>query len=458
VSVDDCRSAVCTLNEFRFNWVEFLREGYDCLEELVFTPTLKDVLTKYTSGMITARTKTKYDNLEKSTRAQVENALSGRDSSDLRASLRRALSFSTPPLILYRTSAYSDPGLIFGVPLLDLETNEDDVPKVMRMCIEEVEKRGLNAPKLYSVGDPLGPPVVELRRRFESEGSFSFKFTDNVFSVAMLLMRYLWDLPEPLFVLPMQYYREYKQIRAKYIENDFSLLRSKLHELHPVHRASLEALLRHLSRVASHSEKNAMTVEVLATQFRYIIFRGNEVLQDGVQMKALALEDLIRNVHILFDEQPSPSTVPSPHMAETTELPQPSKVDAMGSTTRHRPGLVGVIPTSTPSSLPSDIALESRLTPSLPTLPSPILGLPLPNTLVEGVETASQEQVRGSEAADTLGDSAPPEDVAISPTSVTEWRSRLSPLPPEAVTTLQSPPESVSSSTTDSPLSSIMSL
>jgi hypothetical protein len=72
---------------------------------------------------------------------------------------------------------------------------------------------------------------------------------------------------------------------AKYIETDFSLLRSKIRELHPVHRASLEALLRHIYCVASHWEKNAMTVEVLAAQFRYIVFRGNEVLQDDIDMK-----------------------------------------------------------------------------------------------------------------------------------------------------------------------------
>jgi hypothetical protein len=94
----------------------------------------------------------KYDDLAKRTRAEVEKALAGTDTSDLRASFRRALSFSTPPLTLYRNnraSAYSE--LIFGVPLVDLETNQDNVPKVMRMCIEEVEKRGLNTKNIYSV-------------------------------------------------------------------------------------------------------------------------------------------------------------------------------------------------------------------------------------------------------------------------------------------------------------------
>jgi hypothetical protein len=88
----------------------------------------------------------------KSTGAEVENALGGTDTPDLRVSFRRALSFSTPPLTLfrnYRPGGYSN--LIFGVPLVDHEMNEDKVPKVMRICIDEVEKRGLDLDKIYSV-------------------------------------------------------------------------------------------------------------------------------------------------------------------------------------------------------------------------------------------------------------------------------------------------------------------
>ncbi|KAI9456973.1 Rho GTPase activation protein, partial [Lactarius psammicola] len=217
-------------------------------------------------------------------RAEVENVLAGTDTSDLRASFRRDLSFSIPPLTLYRNyrpGAYSDPDLIFGVPLVELKTDQDNVPKVMRMCIEEVEKRGLNTNKIYS-----------LRRRSESEGSsFSFGSTDDIHSVAMFLQRYLWELPEPLFTLSLQDCRDYGLNRARYAENDFSLLRSKIRELHPVHRASLQALLRHLFRVASHSDKNAMTMEALITQFSHNVLSGNKVLQDGVDVKARCIDD-----------------------------------------------------------------------------------------------------------------------------------------------------------------------
>jgi hypothetical protein len=88
----------------------------------------------------------KYDSSAIGTRVEVEKVLARRDTSEsvLRTSFRRALSFSIPPPTFYRNycpGAHSDSGLIFGVPLVDLETDQDNVPKVMSICMEEVEKR-----------------------------------------------------------------------------------------------------------------------------------------------------------------------------------------------------------------------------------------------------------------------------------------------------------------------------
>ncbi|KAF8269705.1 hypothetical protein EI94DRAFT_1724484 [Lactarius quietus] len=475
VSDDDCRSAVGRLNEFRSVRIEHLGDGYDCLEELVFTPTIKDALAKYIDGMIT--TCGQYDDQAVNAKAEVKNALGGTDTSDLRASFRRALSFSIPPLTLYRDNhpgGYSK--LTFCAPLVDHEINEDNVPKAMRMCMGEVEKRGLNDANIYSSGSIYDADVLELRRRFESEKSFSFSPTDGIYSIAALLRRYLWDIPEPLLVLSLDECRHYAHYRARYTENDFSFLQSKIRELHPVHKATLGALLWHLSRVASSLDKNTMTMKALANRFSYAIFRGNTVLQDGVHVKALVMEDLIQNVHTLFDEHSSQSPpVPLPDMADTTstliygslflspEFQQPADVPVMGSTTQHRPGLVHGIPTSTQSffsSLPSEATTESRLTSSPTGLLSPLVGHPSSQTLTEGAETTAQE-ARRAETMET-SESTPVEMVTIPPrtTSVPEWRLRQlrHPPQPEALTIPQSPSESVLSNTSDFPLSEATSL
>jgi hypothetical protein len=97
----------------------------------------------------------KHKDIAKSTEAEVENALCGTETSDLKLSLRRAISIYTPPLVLYRNyhpGGYSN--LIFGDPLVDHGVTEDKVPKVMRMCIDEVEKRGLDIDDIYWVSSP----------------------------------------------------------------------------------------------------------------------------------------------------------------------------------------------------------------------------------------------------------------------------------------------------------------
>jgi hypothetical protein len=97
-------------------------------------------------------TRTRYNSLAINARAGVENVLIGRDTSGLRASFGHTLSLSIPPLTLYcnyRPEPYSD--LIFGVPLLNAATSQDNVSRVIRTCIEEVERRGLDTHKIYSV-------------------------------------------------------------------------------------------------------------------------------------------------------------------------------------------------------------------------------------------------------------------------------------------------------------------
>ena len=67
----------------------------------------------------------------------------------------------------------------------------------------------------------------------------------------------------------------------------------KIRELHPVHRASLGALLRHLFHVASHSDINGMTVEMLADKFCFAVLRGDEVVKEGVDVKVHCIDQAL---------------------------------------------------------------------------------------------------------------------------------------------------------------------
>ena len=93
-----------------------------------------------------------YHDLATDTRPGVRKALDGSDDSDLITSFRRAFSLSVPPATLYRNFRSSgNSNLTFGVPLIDPTSTQYDVPYVIRTCIAEVESRGLNFNKIYSV-------------------------------------------------------------------------------------------------------------------------------------------------------------------------------------------------------------------------------------------------------------------------------------------------------------------
>ncbi len=66
---------------------------------------------------------------------------------------------------------------------------------------------------------------------------------------------------------------------ADHAANDFVVLRSKIRRLPGVHKASLKALVEHLSRVASHAVKNKMDAKNLAIVFSPVVFGEDEIPQ-----------------------------------------------------------------------------------------------------------------------------------------------------------------------------------
>ncbi|KAH9027950.1 hypothetical protein EDB85DRAFT_1972361 [Lactarius pseudohatsudake] len=457
VSEDDCRKAVHTLNVLRLRRVEILEDGYESLERLVLTTTIKDTLVKYVDGMISSFGKHTY--LAINTRSEVEKALACPDPHDLAASFRRALTFATPPVTFYRNfrvGGYSD--AIFGVTLADYASSrdrEDVVPKIIRVCMEEVEKRGLNANKIYSLqsGSMDSEEVQKLRHRFEqNEKSFSFSPTDDIHSITMLLKLYLRELPEPLFRLSLHDYRQHGQNKASYTENDFSLLRSKIHELPKVHKASLGALSQHLSLVASHADMNGMGPQDLASALALHIFGKGEVMQGNVDIRKLArvsiMEVLIKNAQTLFHEYPLPPTPPSSTgLAEET-----SSVISYGSLFL-TPDHIHMSSQSTSSVSPSDSTgdLSGRLTPTLDPLLSPLPGFSRSRGSSETKEAPTREQSREAIFSNSSQDVGPP--------PLQSTASRRQPQYLEALSLSLSPGAgSVLSDITDYPLSSATSL
>jgi hypothetical protein len=82
------------------------------------------------------------------------------DSSVFSASLHRSPALSVPGSIIYNNYHVGEcPDLVFGCKLVDYATargSENDVPKIIRSCVEEVNRRGLDVGGIYMVSSPTG--------------------------------------------------------------------------------------------------------------------------------------------------------------------------------------------------------------------------------------------------------------------------------------------------------------
>ncbi|KAH8997007.1 hypothetical protein EDB86DRAFT_3043847 [Lactarius hatsudake] len=318
VADDEYRKAIHWLCGLRSRRVKVLEDGHNNLERTAFetTETVKKVLVKYADTTVTLCTM--HNDLAADARSAAETISAETDTSILAASLRSSLALSIPPRTLYHNYDVGEcPDLVFGLSLADYATargSQNNVPTILMLCIEEVEKRGLEAEGIDTLSRQHAR-VQELQRRVErDEKEFLFSSdTDDIYTVASLLKLYLKVLPEPLFSFRLQDRIQHSRDLASHTANGFVLLRSRIHGLPAVHRTSLEALLWHLSRVASHSNKNGMDSKNLAFVFTPIVFGDDEVLQGGFgqSMQDSVMETLIDNAHILLDECP-PFSSPSP--------------------------------------------------------------------------------------------------------------------------------------------------
>ncbi|KAI0793371.1 hypothetical protein C8Q75DRAFT_848735 [Abortiporus biennis] len=317
------RKAVHWLETLRLRRTKILESGYKSWETLLreSSETMKVVLIKYTDNLIA--TTVSQTQLHSRARKLIDTINPEKDASSVALKIPVLLANATPqPSFYYNYTVGECRDLIFGVSLVDYATSrglqDGDVPKIVKLCIKEIEARGMEAEGIYRVSGRHAA-VQELQHKIErNEAAFQFNPTyDDVYAISSLLKLYLRELPEPVFKFPLQERIQHTGELEEHIANNFQLLRSKIRRLPPVHQATLKAIVEHLARVASQSEKNKMDPRNLAIVFGSVIFGEDEMPKGGdllsVQSwKDTLMEDLINNAFILFQTTNSPPLPPAP--------------------------------------------------------------------------------------------------------------------------------------------------
>ncbi|KDR85296.1 hypothetical protein GALMADRAFT_83937 [Galerina marginata CBS 339.88] len=405
------RKGVHWLETLRLRRTKILEGGYKSLEMFVeeLATTMKTVLEKYADNMTaTSSTQTQ---LSSHMRSIVDRISPEKDAAKLQTNIPRSLASAIPDPILYEHGLVGECNdLIFGFSLVDYATAkglpEGAVPKIIRICIEEIDKRGLENEGIYRVSGRHAI-VQALQHEIErDESAFQFSPKDDVYAVASLLKLYLRELPEPVFRFSLQDRIQHTEDREEHLSNDFMLLRSKLRRLPPVHQATLKAIIEHLSRIVARSSKNKMDAKNLAIVFGGVIFGDDEMPKGGdllsVQtIKDTVMEDLVLNAQLLYDQDaghgspplpPTPAGETIPHLSygsKSTKVATVPPLEELPQSQDFTPRL--------PARPNNSIHPSARTNPSSPTksraFPEKSLPIAQPNTTLKEAMPPPTEQL-----------------------------------------------------------------
>ncbi|SJL05827.1 uncharacterized protein ARMOST_09163 [Armillaria ostoyae] len=357
------RKGVHWLETLRLRRTKTLESGYNSLSTFVeeSSAAVKKALEKYTDNMIA--TTTTQTQLSTHARSAVDRISPEKDVARVTAYIPRSLASAIPEPVLYQHGLVGEcKDLIFGFSLVGYATSKSlpdgDIPKIVKMCVAEIDSRGSEAEGIYRVSGRHAV-VQSLQRDIEKdESAFEFKQHHDIYAVASLLKLYLRELPEPVFRFSLQDRIHHSEELAEHQSNNFMLLRSKMRRLPAVHQATLKAIVEHLARIVAMSDKNKMDAKNVAIVFGSVIF-GEDEIPKGVDLltvqtwKDSLMEDLITNASVLFDEQGAHYSPPLP----PTPLGEPTPQYSYGSKlTKFAP--------------PSSLSPTADFTPPLPPRPT----------------------------------------------------------------------------------------
>ncbi|KAJ7071476.1 hypothetical protein C8F01DRAFT_1110681 [Mycena amicta] len=327
------RNGVHWLETLRLRRSKILESGFRSLETFVHesATTVKQILERYTDNMIA--TNTTQAQLATHARSMVDKIAPDLDISKISSHIPRSLESAIPDRILYHNGYVGEcQDLIFGFSLLDYATAHnlpDGVPpKIVQICIAEIDKRGLSSEGIYRVSGRHAV-VQTLHHEIErDESKFEFKHKDDIYAVASLLKLYLRELPEPVFRFPLQDRIQHTEDLADHQSNNFMLLRSKMRRLPPVHQATLKIIVEHLARVVAKFSDNKMDAKNVAIVFGGVIFGEDDAPKGGTDLlnlqtsKDSLMEDLILHAHELYDDHASHYSPPLPATPAGEPVPQ----------------------------------------------------------------------------------------------------------------------------------------
>lgn len=200
----------------------------------------------------------------------------------------------------------------FGVSIEDViqYAGIDNVPLVVKRCIDVIENYGLNIEGIYRTSGNKAS-VQQLREAIDANFANYLLIGNNIdpdnirdadiYCAASLLKIYFASLPEPL--VTQEYVRSFIDT-VKSLDETF--IAKKLHHL--VYNLpdgayfTLRALMFHLNKVAEHQDQNRMNQKSLAIIWGPALLNDDSMSPQELSYKSKVVEELMLIANEIFDQ------------------------------------------------------------------------------------------------------------------------------------------------------------
>ncbi|XP_068457623.1 rho GTPase-activating protein 15 [Clinocottus analis] len=157
---------------------------------------------------------------------------------------------------------------VFGCHLLTLcEREGSTVPSFVHVCLDAVDKRGLDADGIYRVSGNLAT-IQKLRFIVDQEEDLDLDQSqwEDIHVVTGALKLFFRELPEPLF--PFRFFQPFVEaVKIKESKLKVQAVKKLIKEMPKPNQDTMKLLFSHLHRVLNFSRKNLMSTQGISIVF-----------------------------------------------------------------------------------------------------------------------------------------------------------------------------------------------
>ncbi|CAM9940310.1 unnamed protein product [Lampetra planeri] len=193
--------------------------------------------------------------------------------SDKKRSRLRKLITRRPTLQTLKDKGYIKEQ-VFGCPLACLCERENSmVPLFVRMCIEAIERRGLEIDGVYRVsGNQATIQKLRIMVDHDEHVDLDDSQWEDINVITGALKLFFRELPEPL--VPYIFFEQFiAAIKIFEYHNRVKCMKDLINILPLPNHNTMKFLIRHLKTVVAHGEKNRMTMQNMAIVFAPTLLR-----------------------------------------------------------------------------------------------------------------------------------------------------------------------------------------